>query len=53
MPDESLFDVLLKKGLYLNVDRYFLKEWQAIRLGFASLDEEEIRASLGIWAEAF
>ncbi len=49
----DLFDTLLKKGLYLNVDRYFLDDWQAVRLGFAALDETEIRAALGIWAEAF
>lgn len=49
----DLFDKLLKKGLYLNVDRYFLDDWQAVRLGFAALNETEMQAALRIWADAF
>lgn len=38
----SLQERLLKEGLYLNVDKRFMARLNAARLGFASLNEQEI-----------
>ena len=42
---------LLAHGLYINSDREFMERFNSARMGFASMEEEEIRESLGILGE--
>lgn len=48
----SLVVECLKKGLYLNVNHEFINNLNAMRLGFASIDEEEINTAIDILAKA-
>lgn len=50
IPVHSLFPEFLKKGLYLNIDKVFVRELNALRLGFASVNEQEIRKAMEIMA---
>ncbi|MCB0662538.1 MAG: PLP-dependent aminotransferase family protein, partial [Saprospiraceae bacterium] len=44
--DKEFFEACRARGLYKNVDREFLKRCGALRMGFASLNPDEIRANL-------
>lgn len=44
----SYFPEINRKGLYLNIDKTFVYERNALRLGFASVDENEIKEAMEI-----
>jgi len=46
-------ELLQNKGLYFNVDQNFVKEKNAIRMGFASINEEEIRQRFDVIKDCF
>ncbi|MEZ4951564.1 MAG: PLP-dependent aminotransferase family protein [Saprospiraceae bacterium] len=46
--DKVFFEKCKEFGLYKNVDREFLKKCGALRMGFASLNEKEIKGALGV-----
>lgn len=49
--EKYFFDALLAKGLLLDVDKNFLREANALRLGFASLNDDEIKKAVLIIAD--
>lgn len=47
----SYFPELLKKGLFMNIDKVYVRELNALRLGFASVNEKEITEAMAIMAD--
>ena len=48
--DKALIEACLAQGLYLNVAHEFLRDYQGLRFGFASLNEAEQTEAIAIMA---
>lgn len=51
LSDKQLMAECLKRGLYLNVSPEFINDQNAMRLGFASVNEQEIETAIDILAD--
>ena len=51
--EQEFSSQLLKKGLYLNMDKHFLSEHNALRMGFASINEKEMEELVAVLKEVF